>query len=301
MNERQEICGVKNRQIKHCEQLEVFPGIEIEFDSYAGDSVQIRHEAFDYVLEINHCREGRIGWEMKSGEAVYLGKGDICIHSMDVCSVSNLTLPLKAYEGLTIYIDLKALEKSCPDILKEAGFDAKDIYRKFCVGGNTVAVPANSRIDTALTPLYDVSEEMFVPYCKLKTQEVLMFLVDMEPDKEENLTRCVSAQAEQVKQIHDFLVENADKRFTIEELSRKYLINTSSLKSVFKMIYGMPVAAYMKDYRMKKAMKMLRETDDSVAEIAERVGYGTQGKFTKAFKESLKALPTEYRKIYRKQ
>ena len=164
-----------------------------------------------------------------------------------------------------------------------------------------INLPANSRIDTALTPLYDVSEEMFVPYCKLKTQEVLMFLVDMEPDKEENLTRCVSAQAEQVKQIHDFLVENADKRFTIEELSRKYLINTSSLKSVFKMIYGMPVAAYMKDYRMKKAMKMLRETDDSVAEIAERVGYGTQGKFTKAFKESVKALPTEYRKMYRKQ
>ena len=85
-------------------------------------------------------------------------------------------------------------------------------------------------------------------------------------------------------------MENADKRFTIEELSRKYLINTSSLKSVFKMIYGMPVAAYMKDYRMKKAMKMLRETDDSVAEIAERVGYGTQGKFTKAFKESVKAF-----------
>ncbi len=300
MNREYEAREMNRQEMSRGGRIEILPGVGLEFDSYTADSVRIRHEAFDYVMEINHCRQGRIGWEMKSGESVYLGKGDICIHSMDVCSVSNITLPLKSYEGLTFYVDLKELEKNCPDILREAGFDAKEIYRKFCAGGNTVSVPANGRIDEAISTLYDIPEERFLPYCKLKIQEVLMFLEDMEPEKKEKLTGCVSAQVEQVKQIRDFLVKNADRRFTIEELSRKYLINTSSLKSVFKMVYGMPIAAYMKEYRIKQGMKMLRETDDSVAEIAESVGYGTQGKFSKAFKERVRALPTEYRKMYRK-
>ena len=62
----------------------------------------------------------------------------------------------------------------------------------------------------------------------------------------------------------------------------------------------MPVASYVKERRMEKAMKLLRETDETVASIAEKVGYESQGKFAKAFKEKTSQLPTEYRKLYRK-
>lgn len=58
----------------------------------------------------------------------------------------------------------------------------------------------------------------------------------------------------------------------------------------------MPIASYVKEYRIQQAMKLLRETDDSIAVIAEKVGYETQGKFTKAFKERVQMLPTEYRR-----
>ena len=40
-------------------------------------------------------------------------------------------------------------------------------------------------------------------------------------------------------------------------------------------------------------------TNDSIASIATCVGYETQGKFTKAFKDVALQLPTEYRKIHR--
>ena len=49
---------------------------------------------------------------------------------------------------------------------------------------------------------------------------------------------------------------------------------------------------------MEQARKLLRETNDSIAVIAQKVGYETQGKFTKAFKEAAQVLPTEYRKQY---
>lgn len=38
-------------------------------------------------------------------------------------------------------------------------------------------------------------------------------------------------------------------------------------------------------------------TDASIADIANQVGYETQGKFSKAFKDVVQVLPTEYRKM----
>lgn len=43
-------------------------------------------------------------------------------------------------------------------------------------------------------------------------------------------------------------------------------------------------------------MQLLRETDLPISEIAEQVGYGTQGKFSKAFKDVTRMLPTAYRR-----
>ena len=87
-----------------------------------------------------------------------------------------------------------------------------------------------------------------------------------------------------------------ERRITIEELSKQYLINPTTLKSVFKAVYGASLAAHIKEHRMEQAAKMLRETDMSIAAIAQAVGYESQSKFTTAFKAKFTELPTEYRK-----
>ena len=106
-------------------------------------------------------------------------------------------------------------------------------------------------------------------------------------------------EAEQVKiirEIHDHLTEHMEQRVTIEELAHRYLINPTTLKTVFKEVYGNSLAAHMKEHRMEKAAALLRETDMSVAEIAGQVGYESQSKFTAAFKEQFGQLPTAYRR-----
>ena len=106
-------------------------------------------------------------------------------------------------------------------------------------------------------------------------------------------------EAEQVKiirEIHDDLAQHMDRRVTIEELAHRYLINPTTLKTVFKEVYGSSLAAHMKEHRMERAAALLRETDLSVAEIAGQVGYESQSKFTAAFKEQFGLLPTAYRR-----
>lgn len=108
-----------------------------------------------------------------------------------------------------------------------------------------------------------------------------------------------AGRTETVRKIHDRITKDLSRRYTIDELAREYLVNTASLKSTFKAVYGMPVASYMKQYRIKEAAGMLRDTDLSIADIARAVGYESQSKFSAAFKESMKKLPTDYRRQYR--
>lgn len=103
------------------------------------------------------------------------------------------------------------------------------------------------------------------------------------------------SQIEAVREIHDSLLRNMETRVTIEELSRKYLINPTTLKAAFKAVYGTSIAAHIKEHRMEQAAKLLRESDMSIAEVAQAVGYDSQSKFTTAFKAFFQMLPREYR------
>lgn len=110
--------------------------------------------------------------------------------------------------------------------------------------------------------------------------------------------RYTAEQLDTIRRVHDLLTENLDRRYTIDELSRRFLINPSSLKEMFKAVYGKSLAAHIKEHRMELASKLLRETGLSIAEIAERVGYENQSKFSAEFKKSVGCLPTEYRKLF---
>ncbi len=103
-------------------------------------------------------------------------------------------------------------------------------------------------------------------------------------------------QIEIIRQIHKQLIEHMEQRFTIEALAKQYLMNPTTLKAMFKSVYGTSIAAHMKQHRMAQAARLLRETNLSVAEIAGRVGYDSQSKFAAAFKGVYQSLPTEYRK-----
>lgn len=120
-------------------------------------------------------------------------------------------------------------------------------------------------------------------------------ILSMQEKSCQKSKRLRPSQEALIKEIHDKLTKNLSQKYTIEELSKQYLINTSSLKADFKAVYGMPIAAYMKEYRIKQAMKLLLETKESISSIASMVGYSSQSKFTKAFKEITQSLPSEFR------
>lgn len=281
-------------------KIEAFPlfyGVEASYNTFLASEAAFRHEASEQIVEIYYCRSGRIGWNMRHGMSVYLGAGDMTVHSAACCSDSAMMFPLEYSEGLSVSADLSLLERDCPEILKDAGLDLESFRKKFC-GAKPVSIPASSELENIFAPLFSAKDKLRLPYLKLKIQELFLYLDNCQI-KGKELSQYASQQTEVIKEIHTLLTDHPENRYTIEELSRRYLINTSTLKEVFRRVYGQPIASYMKEYRIHEGMKLLRETDEPISVIAGKMGYETPGKFTNAFKDVLHMLPREYRKMYR--
>ena len=105
-----------------------------------------------------------------------------------------------------------------------------------------------------------------------------------------------ASQEEIIRRVHTYLTEHLSERITIEALSREFLMNTTTLKSAFKRVYGSSIAQHMKQHRMEAAAARLTQTQDDIAAIAKAVGYESQSRFTEAFREVYGEVPTEYRK-----
>ncbi len=104
-----------------------------------------------------------------------------------------------------------------------------------------------------------------------------------------------------VNEVHDLLIRDLTKRYTIEDLSSKFHINQTTLKTTFKIAFGQSIGGYMREYRIKRAKELLCNSDDSIAEIAYSVGYENQSKFTTAFRDITGLLPRDYRKAHTKE
>ena len=103
-------------------------------------------------------------------------------------------------------------------------------------------------------------------------------------------------QIETAHRVHEFLTQNLDRRCTIEELSKAFLMNPSTLKEIFKAVYGDSIAAHIKNHRMERAAARLLESDDSISEIAKSVGYESHSKFSAEFRKMYDVSPAAYRK-----
>ncbi len=115
------------------------------------------------------------------------------------------------------------------------------------------------------------------------------------PENQETVPQ-LTQEANLARMVHDHLCSHLSERITIEALAREFHTNPTTLKETFKSAYGTSVAAHMKTHRMDHAAKLLKTTQQPIAEIARAVGYDSQSKFTAAFKAYFGKLPRDYRK-----
>ena len=96
-----------------------------------------------------------------------------------------------------------------------------------------------------------------------------------------------------IEKIHDDILENLDKRISINDLAVKYSISPSALKYQFKKVYGKSIAAHIKEHRMES-----RRTVERFDYLPNRSQSALQVQVNSAVFSSIRLLPNEYRKIH---
>lgn len=285
--------------IRHKEIIQLYSGIELMYSdidiTIESGSFSVKHKAMDGIIQINYCKSGQMVWKMESGDYIYLNPGDFSLHPASVCTDSFISFPSGQYSGLTIFIDLVEVCAHPPELLGSAYIFQKSIKDKL-ISGDIILMSGNEITESIFSAFYNQPEQLRLAYQKIKTLELLLYLSKPEFTHVDQFTSYQSEQVEVIKKIHDRLTSQMGERITIEELSRQYLMNPTTLKAAFKEVYGTSIAAHMRQHRMERAAKLLRESNMSVAEIAQAVGYDSQSKFAAVFKAYYQVLPREYRK-----
>lgn len=277
----------------------VFHGMEVVFLSIEADQYIPTAACRADVLEINYCLSGRCECAMEDGCVQYIGEGDLLVNAESNHSHRTI-LPLGRYSGLVILIDLPAINTILPNIIPELDIDLTALMNRIFTRCGCYIVPARDEVQQLFACLPAAPTEAKSVLCRLKAQELLLFLHYFRPEQEKQKKVYERQQVELIKQIRKQLTAHPGIRYTIEDLSRQYGMSPTVLKANFKGVYGASIASYMKDYRMQYAASLLRDTPISIAEIATQVGYGSQSKFGTAFKEQMNMSPMEFRKKHQK-
>lgn len=95
-----------------------------------------------------------------------------------------------------------------------------------------------------------------------------------------------------------FLSDNESGAFSLDELVERFHYSKEYIIRLFKRTAGVSPYQYYLTVRLGRACDMLKKSEYSIVQIAEKSGYGTAASFSKVFKKKFGISPAEYRKLY---
>lgn len=89
--------------------------------------------------------------------------------------------------------------------------------------------------------------------------------------------------------------EHLQGPLSVEDAAAILHVSPGAFSRSFHRIAGKPFTDYVNDLRIAEACMLLRQKDRSIADIADRCGFGTMSHFNRQFKRRVGHTPREYR------
>lgn len=86
----------------------------------------------------------------------------------------------------------------------------------------------------------------------------------------------------------------SDNNFTVKQFCRKLGMSRMQLHRKLTALTGLSTTAFMRDQRLRMALKQLEKSDESISEVGYTVGFNSPSYFIKCFKETYHMTPSEY-------
>jgi AraC-like DNA-binding protein len=104
-----------------------------------------------------------------------------------------------------------------------------------------------------------------------------------------------SALAEKLELAAEYIKEKYNTEISREEIAAKLDMNPETLGKMFKKHTGMTIIEYKNDLRIKEALRLLKNTDHLIIDIAYTVGFESLATFYRIFQKSVGCPPNSIR------
>ena len=92
---------------------------------------------------------------------------------------------------------------------------------------------------------------------------------------------------------------NLDQSIDLPAIARATGLSPTHFARQFRRTTGEPPHRYLMQLRIERAKRLLRETDDGIADIAFACGFANQEHMTRLFRQHLGTTPGAYRRAVR--
>lgn len=94
----------------------------------------------------------------------------------------------------------------------------------------------------------------------------------------------------------EYLQDHWDEHITIQDIAKQCLISESAVHHMFKKQLGQTPVRYLNEIRVNQAIRLLENSDYSISDIIQRVGFSSENHFRKVFADMTGMTPLKYRK-----
>lgn len=285
-------------------------GNEHFFEDGINFHVHRSDECPDYVGVMHRHEFIEIAYVI-SGTALHvIGKNEYRVKRGDVCVINF-------GEAHAFYAD----EDNSEDFLAYDLMFTPDFVDGTCLGGDDFSVLADSFLFYSLFTEEVAEKERFnlVPDCVMELATVFESIYREYSEGKNgyvNLIRIYIAeiiiklfrkigtieentltpeQRKVAEKVMDYIRDNYSIRLSSEDIASKMFFNKNYLSKLFKSHTGLSIREFIRKIRLEQAMKLLRETDKTVAEISRDCGFSDIKNFYTAFGSFAGCTPKSYR------
>lgn len=250
----------------------IFPGIDLIFMDFNCSDIFDEPNEMRNVLEIRHYQEGRVEFEFEGDKVFHLQQDEFCVNGM-LNMPARYSFPFDYCSGLSLVLDKNSMTEVTRSQLALFQIDISVLEEDLDTAHQWYICKTPPSMCHVFEELYAAKEHETSQYFRIKVLELLYHATKLRKEDRVAATYYAREHIEIVKRVHKAMLKDLSRSTPLEQFLRGEAISTVTFQTIFKQIYGRSPYAYLKHYRMNSAAVQLRESNESINQIALSLGY----------------------------
>lgn len=102
-----------------------------------------------------------------------------------------------------------------------------------------------------------------------------------------------------LERVRQYVEQHLDETILLEDVARIVNLERKYFSAYFRRVVGVCFRDWLTEYRIHRAVELLRAQDESISRIAEAVGFQNMRSFQRAFRRHTRSSPSSFRAAVR--